>query len=111
MRDYIPNHFLKIDGRNIPYKIVTAHDYLLKVGIINESEESFENFVENNYEIYQRISQIIGLKNSIYLLKRTSYSCQSITDSLKSLEGELWIDLKDNYNFEINDEILEELNL
>ena len=111
MRDYIPNYSLKIDGRNIPYTIVTARDYLLRVGLIDESEDSFEDFVEKNYEVYQRISQIIGLKNSIFLLSRTTHSCQSITDNLKILESELWVDLKDNYNFEVLDEVLEELNI
>ena len=111
MRDYIPNPDLKIDGRNIPYKIVTARDYLLLINIIDETQESFEEFVESNYDIYQKLTQIIGLKNSIYLLRRASHSCQSITDNLYYLECRLFAELRNNYNFEVNENLLEELNL
>lgn len=110
MRDYVPNYNLKIDGRNIPYKIVTARDYLIAENIIDDSYESFEDYVEKNYDIYQKISQIIGLKNSIYLLRRTSHSCGSLTDNLYYLECRLFAELQNEYGFIVNDALLEELN-
>ena len=82
-RDYIKNNNLKIDGRNIPYTIFTAAGYLLYHDDL--TEEEMYDFMEDKYEIYQRINQIIALKQSCYLLRRVGYSCGSLSDDLYQL--------------------------
>ena len=71
LRNYIGDD-IKIDGRMIGYRIVTASDYLEEKGL---NEEEIEKFSEDNYEIYELITQIIAVKHSCWLLRRTSHSC------------------------------------
>lgn len=101
---------LKIDGRDICYEIVTARDYLIAKnvdGLGSCDEDTIEDWIEKNYPIYERLTQIVALKQSCYLLRRTSHSCQSLSDSLYSLKNELIVELKDKYNFSFDDEFVE----
>lgn len=106
-REYVPNQ-ISIDGRNIPYQIVTARDYLLEKELIDETEESFESFMEKdkNYEIYDKLTQILALMQSHYLMRRVSYSCGTLSEGLWQLKNELIWDLKNNYNFEFDEELV-----
>lgn len=104
MRDYIPGK-ISTDGRNIEYKLVTANDYLrTKEGL---TEEEIDNFLDNKYELYNKINQIMAIKQSCYLLRRVSHSCGSLSDSLYELKLELIMDIKDKYGFSFDDEFVE----
>lgn len=102
MRAYIGDG-IQIDGRMIGYRLVTARDYLNAKGM---TEEEVEDFAENKYSLYQTISQIMAIKQSCWLLRRTSYSCQSLSDSLYSLKNRLIRELEAN-GFEFDDEFVE----
>ena len=106
-RDYIKNNNLKIDGRNIPYTIFTAAGYLLYHDDL--TEEEMYDFMEDKYEIYQRINQIIALKQSCYLLRRVGYSCESLSDDLYQLKLRLIHELRDTYHYEFDDDWMEDL--
>jgi predicted house-cleaning noncanonical NTP pyrophosphatase (MazG superfamily) len=104
LRDFIGDN-IRIDGRMIEYKLVTASDYL---EYKNEwTEEQIEEFWKDNTNVCETINQIMALKQSCYLLRRTSYSCQSLSDSLYQLKLRLIIELKDKYNFDFDDEFVE----
>ena len=102
---------IKIDGRDINYDIVTAIDYLIAKNVDGlgeiEDEELIVDWMEENYGIYKRITQILALKQSCYLLRRTTHSCQSLSDGLYELKNELIAELKENFNFEFDDEFVE----
>lgn len=106
-RDYINNNNLKIDGRNIPYTIFTAAGYLVYHDDL--TEEEMYDFMEDKYEIYQRINQIIALKQSCYLLRRVGYSCESLGDDLYQLKLRLIHELRDTYHYEFDDDWMEDL--
>ena len=114
MREYIPNN-IKIDGRNIPYSIVTAEDYLIAKNILNNTddnyEEIFEKWEEENYEIYEMITQILALKQSRFLMRHVSYSCGTLSDGLLVLKNKLIIELKEKYNFDFDDDFVENYRL
>lgn len=96
---------IQIDGRMIGYRLWNANQYLaMKHGM---SEEEVEKFVDKNYDIYQQICQIMALKQSCYLLRRVSYSCQSLSDGLYSLKMKLIHELRDKHNFEFDDDFVE----
>ncbi|WP_206459386.1 hypothetical protein [Anaerovorax sp. IOR16] len=103
LRDFIGDN-ISIDGRMIEYRIVTVYDYLEAK---NYTNEQIEEFCNNYYEIYQRINQILALKQSCYLLRRTSHSCGSLSDDLFQLKLRLIKELKERYNFEFDDDFVE----
>lgn len=108
MRDYIPGR-ISIDGRNIEYMLITAGDYLEAK---NEwSEEQIEEYCENNYEAYVLINQIMALKHSCYLMRRVSYSCGSLSEDLYSLKLRLINELREKYQFEFDDDFVENYGL
>lgn len=104
-RDFI-GEMDTLDGRQIMYRISTAHDYLLSKGIIR-SEDEWEDFVENNLTVADLINQIIGLKQSCYILRHTSYLCGSVSDSLYYLKESLIKKLKEEYDFDFDDDFVE----
>lgn len=103
MRDFIGDR-IKIDGRTIGYRIYTAYEYLKVKGL---DDEEIEDFAENNYKIYELINQIIAVKQSCWLLRRTSYSCQSLSDGMYNLKLRLINELKDKYNYDFDDILME----
>ena len=105
MRNYIKRE-ISIDGRKIPYPIFTAIEYLSEHDGIDEEDE---NWYEDNYGKIQLINQIIAIKQSCYLLRRTSYSCGSLAHDLLQLKKRLMKELKDKYNYEFDDEWMESL--
>ena len=109
LREYIPGD-IRIDGRNIPYSIVTAKDYLEAKKLLDGSNEAYEEWLEidENFQIYTLLSQILGLKQSCYLMRRVSYSCGSLSDNLYYLKNRLIVELKEKYNFEFDDDFVEE---
>ena len=106
LREYIGDSKLRIDGRMIPYQLVTAVDYLYAK---NEewSQEDLEKFTEDNNEVYTIISQIMGLKQSCVLLRHTSHSCQSLSDDLFDLKLKLIWELKEKFNYEFDEDLVE----
>lgn len=103
LRDFIGDK-IDIDGRMIEYRLVTVSDYLEAKGM---SEEEIEKFSDDRCEAYQMINQIMALKQSCYLLRRTSHSCGSLSDDLYSLKLRLIQELKDIHNFEFDDDFVE----
>lgn len=104
MREYIPGR-IRIDGRNIEYRLITASDYL--EAKYNWSEEELNDFCEKNEETYTLINQIMALKQSCYLMRRVTYSCGSLSEDLYYLKLRLIKELKDNYNFDFDDDFVE----
>jgi hypothetical protein len=103
LRDFIGDR-ISIDGRMIEYRLVTATNYLEAKGW---TEEQINNLYEEKYEVVQTLNQIMALKQSCYLLRRTSYSCGSLSESLFQLKLRLIKELKDIYDFEFDDEFVE----
>lgn len=106
LREYKGEHNLHIDGRYIPYQIVTVTDYLFAKND-NWNYDDIERFSEENYEIYERLNQIIALKQSCVLLRHTSHSCGSLSESLYSLKLELIRELKEKYDYNFDEELME----
>jgi len=106
MREYIKSKLI-IDGRNIPYPVFTATEYLMEHDGMSENE--IEEFIEGNYDLYKKLNQIIALKQSCYLLRRTSYSCGSLSDDLYSLKLELILKLHSLYGYDFDDAWMENL--
>jgi len=105
MRNYIKRE-ISIDGRNIPYPIYTAIQYLSEYdGVDIEDEEWYED----NYDKVQLINQIIAIKQSCYLLRRVSYSCGSLSDDLFQLKLRLIRELQEKYEYRFDDEWMESL--
>ena len=91
MRDYI-NRNIRIDGRLIPYPVYTSWEYF-------ELHDGIEDLV----------TQILALKQSCFLLRHTTHSCQSLSDSLFSLKLKLIKELKEKYNYNFDDVWMENL--
>lgn len=103
MREFIGDD-LHIDGQMIQYRLVTADDYLKAKGW---SQNKINQFADKQYEVYQMINQIMALKQSCFLLRRTSHSCGSLSDDLYSLKMRLIRELKEQYDFEFDDDFVE----
>lgn len=93
---------IHIDGRMIPYRLVTACDYFKAK---EYSEEQIEKFFDN--EVGELVTQIMGLKQSCYLMRRVSYSCQSLSDNLYRLKNRLIHELRDKHKFDFDDDFVE----
>lgn len=106
MREYIKNK-IWIDGRNIPYPVYTVADYLKEHD--NISEDAVDEFIESNYNLYQKINQIIALKQSCYLMRRVAYSCGSLSDDLYALKLRLIHEIKEQYDYVFDDQWMEDL--
>lgn len=104
MRKYIKEK-VTIDGRNIPYPVFTASQYLK----LHDGISDVDGFQDAKGEIYERITQILALKQSCFLLLHTTHSCQSLSDGLYDLKLRLITELRDNYNYEFDDRWMEEL--
>lgn len=103
MREYIGDN-IHIDGRMIQYRLVTAHDYLTAK---RWSKKKIEEFADKQYEVYKLINQVMALKQSCFLLRRTGHSCQSLSDDLYSLKMRLIHELRDKHQFEFDDAFVE----
>jgi hypothetical protein len=101
LRDFIGEN-IHIDGRMIPYRLVTSTDYFEAK---NYSEKEIDGFFES--EVADLVGQIMGLKQSCYLLRHTSHSCQSLSDGLYDLKLRLIHELKDKFSFEFDDDFVE----
>ena len=106
LRDYEDEGNLDIDGRDIPYRIVTVTDYLLAK---NEdwNELDVEDFSNKNEKVCTIINQIMALKQSCVLLRNTSYSDGSLAEDLFSLKVTLINQLKKIFNYEFDEELVE----
>jgi hypothetical protein len=103
LRDFIGDN-INIDGRMIQYRLVTVHDYLLAKGY---TQEQIDEFQTKQWDLYRAINQIMAIKQSCFLLRRTSHSCQSLTDNLYSLKVRLIREIKEKYNFDFDDDFVE----
>lgn len=95
---------LHIDGRNIPYPADTAMAYLTEHDGMTEEE-----IEEMDPELYTRLNQIIGLKQSCFLLRHTSYTCESVPDDLLALKKELIKEVKQRFQYDFDDAWMESL--
>lgn len=106
LRKYTGEKNLHIDGRNIPYQLVTVADYLYAK---NEDWEKadLEKFIEENKTLYLRINQIIALKQACVLFRNTSHSCGSLSEDLFSLKYELITEVKRKFGYEFDEQLME----
>lgn len=86
IRPYIGSEKLRIDGRTIPYPLVTAGDYLMAKNP-SMTDEELETYVDEKYEQYTSLNAIIAMKQSCFLLRHTEYSCGSLSDDLFRVKG------------------------
>ena len=105
MREFIGDH-IQIDGRMIGYRIFTASQYL-EEKYPEWSESKLDKFIDKNYSLYEMLNQVMALKQSCFLLRRVSYSCGSLSDCLFNLKLELIQKLKNEYNFEFDEDLVE----
>lgn len=103
LRDYIGDG-ISIDGRMIGYRLYTAHMYLMAKGL---SEKEVDKFIDDKEKTYHLINQIIAVKQSCWLLRRTSYSCGSLSDDMYDLKLKLIRELREKYQYEFDDELME----
>lgn len=103
MREFIGDR-IQIDGRMIVYRLVTARDYLRAKGM---SEEDADNFADYQDSTHQLLTQVIALKQACFLLRRTNYSCGSLSDGLFTLKMRLIHELREKHGFEFDDEFVE----
>ena len=104
MRDYI-NRNIRIDGRLIPYPVYISWEYFE----LHDGIEDVEDFVDSNPAIEELVTQILALKQSCFLLRNTTHSCKSLSDSLFSLKLKLIKELKEKYNYNFDDVWMENL--
>ena len=88
---------LNIDGTQIAYGIRSAADYYQQIEGYSPSQ--VDNMIDNHYEEYQLVGQIIGLKISCFLLRHTTHVCESLADSLIALKKELIKQLYEKYHY------------
>ena len=104
-REYIANQNFNIDGRNIPYPVFTAHGYLAE----HDGMEDVEEFCDNHEKLVTLLNQIIALKQSCFLLRHTSHSCGSLSESLYALKLHLIKELSEKYSYTFDDDWMESL--
>ena len=75
----------------------------------SDGQKEVEKILDNNYGLYQKISQIIGLKQSLFLLWHTTNLCQSTHDSLLDLKIKLIKELKEEYSYVFDEKWFEEM--
>lgn len=104
MREYIDLD-IRIDGRTIPYPVFTSSEYFA----LHDNIDNVDDFIETNPEIDKLVTQILALKQSCFLLRRTTHSCQSLSDSLYELKIRLMKELSEKYQYIFDDEWMEKL--
>lgn len=102
MRDYI-NKKITIDGRNIPYPVFHSAEYFE----LHDQTEDVDRFMDQHVEINMLVTQILALKQSCFLLRNTTYSCQSLSDGLYKLKLRLSAELEEKYSYKFDDEWME----
>jgi len=100
MREFIGGK-ISIDGRKLPFEIVTAYDYAIAKRWIKD-EADFENTYEENSGKYELITDILALKSSHFLLRRCSHSCGSLPDSIYYIMNVKCIELNQKYGEEFD---------
>ena len=97
-----------IDGRMLPYyPVINAVEYLLRHDGL--SQKDVDRLMDNQYEMVVLLSQIIGLKCSCYMLRNTTFMCESVPDSLYRLKNELIKELAEKYQYTFDDEWMEHI--
>ena len=92
---------LKISCK-LPCVAKTEVDYLhLHDGI---PMENMDDFREEHWDMCKKLSKIIALKHSIFLLRNVSGMCESIPDSLVALKKQLIEELKTEFGYEFDEE-------
>lgn len=104
MRAYI-NTPVHIDGRCIPYPVFISSEYFA----LHDHIEDVDSFTENYPELDELVNQIMALKQSCFLLRHTSHSCQSLSDDLYRLKLRLIKELKEKYHYDFDDAWVEKL--
>jgi hypothetical protein len=103
IRPCIGNTDLSIDGRMIPYPLVSAEEYLM-ARHENMTDEDMDEFVENHYGQYSMLNAIIAMKQSCFLLRHTKYSCDSLADHLYAHKNDMIAKYNETYQDEPFDE-------
>lgn len=105
LREYGNESNLKIDGRNIPYRLVTAADYLLA-----KNEDWDMNDVKQYEEVFPfrfiMLNKIMAIKQACVLLMQTSHSDLSLVKDLRNLKQHLIHELR-TVGVEFDEELVE----
>lgn len=105
IRPYIDNKRLDIDGRMIPYPLVTAGDYLEAKH--NMSEDEVNKFMDENYEQYTMLNTIIAMKQSCFLLRNVRYSCGSLSGNLYAHKKDMVAKYNETYDVPFDEDFYE----
>lgn len=105
IRPYIDNKKLSIDGRMIPYPLVTAGDYL--EARHNMTQDEVDKFVDEHYEQYTMLNAIIAMKQSCFLLRNVSYSCGSLSDNLYAHKNDMVAKYNETYDVPFDEDFYE----
>lgn len=92
LREYGNESKLKIDGRNIPYRLVTAADYLVakNEGWNMEDVKQYKSVFPSQFIM---LNQIMAIKQACVLLMHTSHSHHSLAKDLLALKRQLILEL------------------
>lgn len=104
MREYI-NFDITIDGRMIPHPVFTSSQYF----ILHDNIDNVDNYIDANPEIDELVTQILALKQSYFLLRHTTHSCQSLSDGLYFLKMKIIKELAEKHRYIFDDEWMETL--
>lgn len=105
IRPYIDKE-LRIDGRTIPYPLVTAGDYL--EARHNMTQDEVDKFMDEHYEQYTLLNAIIAMKQSCFLLRHTEYSCGSLSDCLYAHKNEMIVKYNETYDEPFDEDFYED---
>lgn len=105
IRPYIDGE-LSIDGRMIPYPLVTAGDYL--EARRNMTQDEVDKFMDEHYEQYTMLNTIIAMKQSCFLLRHTEYSCGSLSDCLYAHKNEMIVKYNETYDEPFDEDFYED---
>lgn len=105
IRPYIDNKKLSIDGRMIPYPLVTAGDYL--EARYSMTEQGVDYFKDNNYEQYTMLNTIIAMKQSYVLLRSTMYSDGSLSKDLYAHKNDMVAKYNETYDEPFDEDFYE----
>lgn len=96
---------MNIDGRNIPYPVFNSAQYFE----LHDNIKNVDGFRDKNPGIDTLVTQILALKQGCFLLRHTSHSCQSLSDSLFNLKLRLIAELDEKYGYSFDDGWMESL--
>lgn len=88
-----------IDITNL--EVITGNQYLELVEMMSEDE--IEDFIENNWDEYSLLEEIIALEVSIYCIRRVSRAGGENTDAIRRIRMEKIAEYENTFNKSFQD--------